>query len=320
MLRVAAICVALLLIVAVVATALSSRYLSSHADGTRSQLPPAAAPSVTSSALVSMQQCATTGGAALLARFVAAFNQNDQTSLEALLVDQPLSANDWIAAVTNSTDSPSGDVFADSQSGFLHYIAQRHQQGERLQVSRVLDVHPTWLPGYMNVVADLQRTADDLPSQQVRVVAMLSCAEQQIGSWSLGAVVDTSNVLNLTGDALIADTLRQRPLHIGTVVPNGICPADAAHRVDPILAPGLGGGPFYVVLGEADASGVFHLQPDANHDGWTRLKTVWAGESTYSGPIFIHGGEIGGTDALRFGANPPLDIDPYFSSAPMATL
>ena len=33
-----------------------------------------------------------------------------------------------------------------------------------------------------------------------RVVAMLSCADQQIGSWSLGAVVDTSNVLNLTGD------------------------------------------------------------------------------------------------------------------------
>ena len=50
-----------------------------------------------------MQQCATTGGAALLARFVAAFNQNDQTSLKALLVDQPLSADDWIAAVTDST-------------------------------------------------------------------------------------------------------------------------------------------------------------------------------------------------------------------------
>ncbi len=165
-----------------------------------------------------MQQCATTGGAALLTRFVEAFNQNDQTTLTALLVDQPLSATDWIAAVTSPSDTTSGDVLADNQDSFLAYIALRHQQGEQLRISQVIDVHPTWLPGYMNVVADLQRTAHDLPSQQVRVVAMLSCTEQQIGSWSLGAIVDTSNALNLTGDALIEDTLRQRLLHIGTDV------------------------------------------------------------------------------------------------------
>ncbi len=58
------------------------------------------------------------------------------------------------------------------------------------------------------------------------------------------------------------------------------------------------------------------MQPDASHDGWTRLKSAWTGEAAYTGPIFIHGREIGGTNPLGFGANFPLDTDPYFSSAP----
>ena len=235
---------------------------------------------------------------------------------KALLVDQPLSPDAWIAAVASPSDTTSGDVLADTRSGFLDYVARRHQQGERLRISHVIDVHPAWLPGYMNVVADLRRTNRDLPAHSVRAVAMLSCTQQQIGAWSLGATVDTSNAHNLTGDALIADTIRQRPLHLGTELPDGVCPADTPHTVNSVLAPALGHGPIYVVLGKSNTNGVLHLQPDANHEGWTRLKAVWAGESTYTGPIFIHGGEIGGTDPLGFGANVPLDIDPYFSSAP----
>ncbi len=212
-LRITAVFIAVLLVGVAVVTTVNSRYLGNPTDAHHSQLPPVAASSATTSVLASMQQCATYGGATLLAKFVDAFNQNNQTTLKALVVDQPLSADSWIAAVTSPSETTTGDIFTDSQSGFLAYVADRHRQGERLRVAQVIDVHPTWLPGYLNVVADLQRTALDLPSQQVRVVAMLSCGEQQIGAWSLGAVVDTSNALNLTGDALIADTLRQRPLH-----------------------------------------------------------------------------------------------------------
>lgn len=145
---------------------------------------------------------------------------------------------------------------------------------------------------------------------------MLSCTQQQIGAWSVGAVVDTSNAHTLTGDTLVADTLRQRQLHLGTEAPGGVCPVDTAHAIDSKLPPALGGGPVYVILGDADASGVLHLHPDANHDGWTRLKAGWTGDPKYTGPIVIHGEEISGTDLLGFGANFPLDMDPYYSVAP----
>ncbi|HEX7101976.1 MAG TPA: hypothetical protein VF201_04955 [Nitrolancea sp.] len=312
----AAVCLVILLVAVVAAAGVSDRHLGMHADVHLAQPPLATAPLATTSALTSSQQCEANGGATLLTRFVEAFNQNDQPTLEALLVDQPLSVDAWIAAVTSPSDMTSGDVLADSQTGFLDYVARRHQQGEQLRISRVIDVHPAWLPDYINVVADLQRTARDLPAQQVRAVAMLSCTEQQIGAWSLAAAVETSDARDLTGDTLVADTLHQRPLHLDDDVPAGVCPVNASQTVDPRLAPALGIGPIYVVLGGAAASGALHLQPDAHHDGWTRLKALWTSHPAYTGPILIHGGEIGGSNSLGFGANFPLNMDPYFSVAP----
>ncbi len=43
------------------------------------------------------------------------------------------------------------------------------------------------------------------------------------------------------------------------------------------------------------------------------MKASWTTDPTYNGPLLIHGGEIGGTDALGFGANFPLNMDPYLS-------
>jgi len=248
----------------------------------------------------------------------------DQTTLTAMLAQEATGGNTWLAAVTNSDgSSTAGDTYAMTRQSFLSYITQRHQQHEQLQVSKVLSVNTTWLSGYLDVVVDLQRQADDLPAQTVRAVAMLSCQNQQIDAWTVGGTVNTSKVANLTGDALIEDTLRQRPLHVNNVaMPGGICPADTKHIVNPAVAGAFGKGPVYVVIGQADPDGTLHLTtnndegigPPPVDRGWEAFKVIWTSDPSYYGPVLVRGGQLGGTSSLGFRTSSPPDPDLYFTA------
>jgi hypothetical protein len=262
----------------------------------------------------------------VLSRFIDAFNANDQATLTAILPEQAISGSSWLAAVAGGTvnaSNPVIDTVTPTRADYLTYVTTRHQQHETLRLDSILDTHGSWLPNSVTIVADLYRQADDLSRQQVQVVAIVSCEQQQIDSWSLGAPVDSNSVSTLTGDQLIEDTLLQRTLHVNDVaMTGGICPADPAHSVNPQLSPALGGGPLYVVIGQADPDGTLHLTttnaegiaPPPVDGGWELFKVVWTSDPSYDGPVLVRGAQVGGTATLGFGTSNSPNPDLYFTA------
>ena len=277
---------------------------------------PDTAPVATGAPVLTISDCVNAGAADLLNQFVDSFNRDDDASLKAMLPDAPLSDGAWLAAVTTSDGtSTTGDTWLTSRVDFLNYIAQRHLWNEQLQVEQVLAANTTWLPGYVSVVADLYRQANDLPEQHVRVVAMISCDRRQVGAWSVGATVDTPTATNLTGNALIEETLRQRQLRNDvSLLPGGFCPADVAHTVNPALSPAVGSGPLYMVDGQTDSNGALQLHPTSNDAGWTLFKVVWTSDPSYQGPVLVRGSEVAGSNTVGFGGNSPPEPNLYFTA------
>lgn len=255
----------------------------------------------------------------VLSRFIGAFNANDQATLTAMLPVQAISGNPWLAAVAGGTANASNpviDIVTPTRTDFLTYVATRHQQHETLRLDTLLDTHGSWLPNTVTIVSDLYRQADDVSRQPVQVVAIISCDQQQIDSWSLGAPVDSNTASPLTGDQLIEDTLRQRSLspRINDDLTAGSCPAMTPQSVNPALSPALGGGPLYVVMGDADSNGVFHLSSSNEVGGWYSFKAVWTSDPSYQGPVLVRGLQVGSTNVMRFGDNNPPDPNLYFTA------
>jgi hypothetical protein len=66
----------------------------------------------------------------------------------------------------------------------------------------------------------------------------------------------------------------------------------------PAVAFPRGRGPVFVGLGTA---GVVHYATDRREDeGWHYYKSLWAVTPSYRGPVTIAGGQVGGTERLRF--------------------
>jgi hypothetical protein len=66
----------------------------------------------------------------------------------------------------------------------------------------------------------------------------------------------------------------------------------------PAVAFPRGRGPVFVGLGTGE---VVHYAADGREDeGWHYYKSLWAVAPTYRGPVIIAGGQVGGTEPLRF--------------------
>jgi hypothetical protein len=247
-----------------------------------------------------------------LTRFIAAFNANDQATLTAMLPEQSVNGESWLATVTTGSGDMTGDTIIYTRDAFLAFATSRHQQHEILGIMNDPRIETGWLPGDALVTVDLSRQADDLPNQQLRASAQISCDTQQIDSWSIGAIPSTASPTPATGDALTKETLRARPLHLNDIaLSGGTCPVDQPHTVDPNLSPALGKGPLYVVMPEADKNGVNHM--DSNN-GWDYFKVLWTSDPSYQGPVLVRGMQIDGSGEMRFGDNNPPDPELYFTA------
>jgi hypothetical protein len=94
-----------------------------------------------------------------------------------------------------------------------------------------------------------------------------------------------------------------RPLHLPTVEPDGSCPASPTHRVVKLFGPALGDGPVYAVIPDGGVLR-FEYPPDASSvfsgSAWGGNKVLWFAKPSYTGPVLVRGGEVGGTQAVGF--------------------
>jgi len=108
----------------------------------------------------------------------------------------------------------------------------------------------------------------------------------------------------------VPDGLR-RPLRLPSLASDGSCPVSPTHRVVQIFGPALGDGPVYAVI----PGGPLRFQyPPARTSvfagsDWGGNKVVWFSKPTYTGPILIRGGEVGGSHAVGFSGGDPAAYD-----------
>jgi hypothetical protein len=94
------------------------------------------------------------------------------------------------------------------------------------------------------------------------------------------------------------------PLNLPRLEPGQSCPLSKLSQVGPNLGMGLGSGPVYVFSGEIVSS-------DPKHSN----KVAWAADPSYSGPIRIRGGRIGGAGQLLLDS-----FDNMWRGAPVKTV
>lgn len=96
------------------------------------------------------------------------------------------------------------------------------------------------------------------------------------------------------------DTLRARPLNLTPIAAGNTCPADTAKVVNPAFGAALGSGPAYPI-GFA-TNGVYDYSGTVREGDWYLVKVLWTADpAIYNGPILVRGGQLDGTDELRFG-------------------
>lgn len=97
-------------------------------------------------------------------------------------------------------------------------------------------------------------------------------------------------------------SLENKPLHLPTLAQGASCPVTQAQQhIAPDHQYALGNGPVYLVS-EAITNPVIFLGADSIDPGssWKISKVFWEVSSTYAGPSIIRGGQIDGTNALKF--------------------
>jgi hypothetical protein len=107
--------------------------------------------------------------------------------------------------------------------------------------------------------------------------------------------------------------LRQRPLHLPSLVAGAACPAEQARQVSPNFGPGIGSGPAYAALGlDVGALGVLLMAPPSNFQSaeWGGNKVLWYVAPEYHGLVLMRGHQLDGPNEVRFdfGNIPPLEL------------
>lgn len=99
----------------------------------------------------------------------------------------------------------------------------------------------------------------------------------------------------------LAATL-DRPLHLPHIAPGARCPVSPLHSLGGFVAPGLGHGPVYPVLGGTALS--FTYPPRDRFfagSAWGDNKVLWIATPRYRGPVLVRGRQLDGAHLVRFG-------------------
>jgi hypothetical protein len=110
----------------------------------------------------------------------------------------------------------------------------------------------------------------------------------------------------------------RRPLHLPGLGASGSCRTSAGADFDNGQFGGvaLGSRPVQpLILGNSGDAKHGVVRFSRRPDGWWYVKTLWFSHSTYQGPIFIRGREVGGTGKIGFGEVPTL-FDPQLPPQP----
>lgn len=141
--------------------------------------------------------CRPTGVGQLVATFLDAFNRGDTDKLAQVVAPDGSGRLDfkWFSSTEGDKDPtgpPRRHVAVYSRADFLAYAAERHRQGERLDLIFMRSSTPQSRGREVGVSYVIRRQADDLPEQLgglQRVAtgkAALDCSEGRMVVWSMG--------------------------------------------------------------------------------------------------------------------------------------
>lgn len=97
-------------------------------------------------------------------------------------------------------------------------------------------------------------------------------------------------------------SLESKPLHLPTLSAGANCPVTQAQQhIAPDHQYAAGNGPVYLV-NEAIADPLIFLDAGSSDPGssWKISKVFWEISSSYTGPAIVRGGQINGTNTLKF--------------------
>jgi len=130
---------------------------------------------------------------AVVQRFVDAFNDGDQKSLDALFPNESANLQKGTGpAMTTNLDqfqvysvvgTGEADFIAHSKAEVLDYLTERHEQGEHLQLT-IVDVFPYSSGG--GVEFQSTRAADDLPERAAFGRVWVSCEQEWVVAFAMG--------------------------------------------------------------------------------------------------------------------------------------
>jgi hypothetical protein len=142
--------------------------------------------------------------------------------------------------------------------------------------------------------------------RRVSVVLIAIAALPLIGPWTPG------------GEPAVRDVWAtlHRPLHIPHLQRGAKCPRSRGGRAAPATGYTIGRGPVYPVLGFSDPPpdprGVIHFRDGHWRWGWDWLKTLWAFDPRYGGPVLIRGRGLDGTSPIHFFISPRRYVELRF--------
>jgi len=87
----------------------------------------------------------------------------------------------------------------------------------------------------------------------------------------------------------------RRPLDLPSLGAGGACPASGTASAASYAGPAMGPGPVYVA--QASPLAVTKFIDSA----WNGAQVTWVAAPSYTGPLLIRGGEIGGAGSVGFG-------------------
>lgn len=94
----------------------------------------------------------------------------------------------------------------------------------------------------------------------------------------------------------------RRPLHLPSLGANGACPASGTASAASYAGPAVGSGPVYVAQTSPLTVTAFI------GSAWNGARVTWVAAPSYTGPVLIRGGELGGAGSVGFGeGHVPVD-------------
>lgn len=131
-------------------------------------------------------------GVRIVTGFISAYNRGDQEALRGYFSAEAAGRGNqaepgqfgWFA-VTGEEGGINPGAGAYSRDELLPYLAERHAHHERLRLLQI-DVGRSWRPHGLEILFDVDRRADDIPTHTAGGKGSLDCATGTIIVWNLG--------------------------------------------------------------------------------------------------------------------------------------